>query len=107
MENNIIPAAFTFPVFNQIRYQYNLLVRQMFQYNRYMPPQITYEVPKTEKYFRSKSVDASFAANNLDSLANVKNTNSFLNNFLFSRYQTEYVELGHLGSGGFGSVFKV
>jgi hypothetical protein len=81
----------------------------MFEYKR-IPPSITYDVTKTEKFTRSKSVDSTSKSHmtSYNSSGALNNSNIYnIKDFLFSRYTSEFIELGHLGSGGFGSVYKV
>lgn len=104
---NIIPAAFTLPLFKQIRLQYNKLIYQIFTQYKRLPPQITYDVAnKNEKFTRSRSVDASTSLSDFE-LNRLRNLVDVNKEFLFSRYTSEFTEIERLASGGFGSVYKV
>ncbi len=79
-----------------------------------MPPQITYKPlsrNNNDKLHRSHSVDAATvptAGSKCDTRASDVNFNEYnTNDFLYSRYASEFTEIERLATGGFGSVYKV
>jgi hypothetical protein len=74
--------------FRSIRYQYQMLLHALLnQYNSNMPPQIAYDISTNSPELNFSK----FAKNQLT----------------LSRYQTDFVEIEKLASGGFGFVYKV
>ncbi len=77
-----------------------MLLHALFNQYKHIPAQITY--PTTTK---SSSNNSSFSHhhNNQDDTEK----NLVKNQYMFSRYHTDFIEIEKLASGGFGSVYKV
>ena len=71
-----MPAAITLPWFAQIRNQYTKMITK-FMYDLTIPPSITYNVSKSEKNGRRRSVDKS--SSHIRDIVILNNTNPIFN----------------------------
>ena len=94
---NIIGADLTSDLFRQIRFQYQKILFTMFNQNRPTQyPQLTYQRLPSNQSFSEQSFSEGF---------NQANT-SQKRGLIFSRYNSDFIQLEKIASGGFGSVFK-
>jgi hypothetical protein len=81
-----------------------MLLHALFNQYKHLPPQITYI---NDQKSTKTSDNSTFAQNNISNNNNDNVTSLVKNQFMFSRYQTDFIEIEKLASGGFGSVYKV
>jgi hypothetical protein len=93
-----MPEAITLPLFAQIRNQYSKLITKFMYELNYLPPSITYNVAKSEKINRSRSVDHSSSLSRDVVISNNTSSTTFSKEYLYSRYSQEFVELDLLGN---------
>lgn len=87
---NVIGPNLISDQFRPIRFQYQKLLYVIFNQHSNLYPQITTDKPNVSN---SKQLNRQTSLNGED-------------HSIFSRYASDFVELGKLGSGGFGSVYK-
>ena len=103
---NVIGPNLASDAFKPIRYQYQMLLHALFNQYRHLPAQITYTNDPTNSIKSSDNLSS--AQSNIISNNNNDNVTSLVKNqFMFSRYHTDFIEIEKLASGGFGSVYKV
>ena len=113
MKYDIIKSNVASDVFKPMRAVYQKFLHAILNQAKCLPPQITWSNGTTrQRLKRSQSIDDNSSSRGSKYLPvlggqNGSGYNEFTENkLIFSRYFTEFIEIGKLGSGGFGSVYK-
>ena len=99
--------------FRPVRFQYQRILYALFNQYRRLPPQLAYHSPAANGQFPGASaIDAAADSNHGALVPRRRRSGDTISpggdrKFVFSRYESDFIEIEKLASGGFGSVYKV